>query len=181
MRLCIDPGHGLHSSSPRHFDPGAVASSGEREADIVLAFARTLRTVCVANGIEVFMTRVTNDQPAPLVGRVQRATEAGADVLLSLHCNAAVDPRAHGTETLYRESREFAIEMQRATLAALGLRDRGVKRRPELAMLRFPKPCALIELGFISNAEDRAVLLDARSAPRFAAAIVVALAKEDWT
>jgi N-acetylmuramoyl-L-alanine amidase len=43
------------------------------------------------------------------------------------------------------------------------LRDRKLKRRTELAVLRFTGPAVLIEPGFIANDADRAKLLDART------------------
>jgi N-acetylmuramoyl-L-alanine amidase len=179
-RICIDPGHGLVSGEPRRFDPGAVFAQ-VHEADIVMEYASRLRLACLKAGLEVFMTRRTNEDVAPLSRRVARAREAGADMLVSIHCNAAVSAQAHGTETLYKVSKNFASDLQRATVSALGLRDRGIKPRPGLAMLQFPGPCSLIELGFITNEDDRTVLLKAGRAEKFADAIVDALNEGDWT
>jgi N-acetylmuramoyl-L-alanine amidase len=178
-RVCIDPGHGLLAASPRRFDPGAV-SGQHREADIVLEYAAKLRDALSAAGHEVIATRASNDQLAPLLGRVPFARAAGADLLISLHCNGAESKQAHGIEVLYKQSKELAIDLQRATVAAIGLRDRGVKHRPLLAVLQFPGPCAMIELGFLTNDGDRAVMLNQATQARFAAAIVQALQEGDW-
>ncbi|KAA5605403.1 N-acetylmuramoyl-L-alanine amidase [Roseospira marina] len=63
-----------------------------------------------------------------VVGAYRRARQWGADAALELHFNAAM-PAATGTETLYLTpaSQGFAAVIQAATVAALGLRDRGIK------------------------------------------------------
>jgi len=179
-RICIDPGHGLLRVKPRLFDPGAVHPP-YREADIVLDYAHRLRLACLSAGHEVVMTRQADEDVAPLLGRVRHARAQRSDMLISLHTNAAVSREAHGIETLFKVSKDFATDLQRASVESIGLRDRGLKPRPLLAVLQFPGPCALIELGFITNDDDRAVMLSPRTQDRFAAAIVAALDQGGWT
>ena len=50
--------------------------------------------------------------------------------------------------------------MQTALIAATKLRDRGIKQRPDLAVLKFKGPAVLVELGFIDNDKDRDTFLD---------------------
>lgn len=159
MRVAIDPGHGMGNRTARVFDPGAVAGA-VREADIALAVGLFLHDECVRRGWPAMMTRSTNGQEAPLSGRVPAARAFGADVLVSLHCNAHSGAQAHGTETLYLASEWVARAVQRRLIAALGTRDRGVKQRSDLAVLRYDRPAVLCELAFISNPDDRALLLD---------------------
>ncbi|MBA2123656.1 hypothetical protein B9J78_01760 [bacterium Unc6] len=78
-RIVIDAGHGGH-------DPGAV-HFGIHEDDINLSIARHLEKELLSNGIEVIMTRKT-DVFVPLSQRVRIANTSGADIFVSIHCNA---------------------------------------------------------------------------------------------
>ena len=178
-RLAIDAGHGLLQANPRRFDPGALGG-GRRESDITMDFARALAAACLSAKIPYMLTREGDDDEAPLSSRVQRARDGGADVFVSLHCNAFTSAQANGTETLYRISLDFARRMHEAAVDSLNLRDRGIKPAPRLAVLRFPGPCALVELGFITNDGDRSVLLHPRTHARFATAVIETLTTDDW-
>lgn len=171
MKLCIDPGHGLANRTWGVFDPGAVAD-GIREADIVLSVAGFLRDECARRGWIACMTRDSNDVPAALRYRVGRARSFDSDCIVSIHCNAAASALAHGTETLYLTSQWVAAEVQRRLVKALGTRDRGVKQRDDLAILRYERPSILVELGFLSNATERKLLCD--RAMQRAAAVAIA-------
>ncbi len=106
-RIVIDPGHGGR-------DPGAVGA-GVTEADMTLDIALRLEKLLVKEpGIEVVMTRRT-DVYVPLEERTAIANRAGADLFLSIHCNAAKDPLIHGVETY---SLNFASTAHAATVAA---------------------------------------------------------------
>lgn len=156
--ICIDPGHGMSNRTPGVFDPGCERGT-LHEADIVLVWAHHLRESLAKRGAKVFLTRGGNTEYCPIETRVSRAVAAGCDTFVSIHVNDADAPEANGTETLYRGDDALAIHCQEALLAGLGLRDRGVKRRTDLAVLHFPKSC-LLELGFIGNAKDVAAITD---------------------
>jgi N-acetylmuramoyl-L-alanine amidase len=160
MKVCIDPGHGMDNRTSGVFDPGAThVENGalHREADVALRYGLSLKDVLRARGIEVFMTRDDHEDRAPVARRAAMAMNAGCDLLLSLHMNDFEADEANGTETLYRdaEGRAFAQRLQGAVVDALDLKDRGVKERPDLAVLRFRGRAALIELGSIANDRDR--------------------------
>jgi N-acetylmuramoyl-L-alanine amidase len=93
--------------------------------------------------------------------------------------NSVASKMARGTETLYSNNQAFASVVHRATIDALELRDRGLKQRTDLAVLRFPGPAALVELGFISNALDLGVVLNPLRRQRWAVAL--ADAWDQWT
>lgn len=174
MKLGVDPGHGMSNRMPNVFDPGAVAA-GCTEAEVVLGYALALEREAMARGWDVVMTRSDQHQEMPLAERVPMVTERRCNALVSLHCNAATTETATGTETLFRNSDGLARRLQKAVVAVLGLRDRGAKLRNDLAVLRFDRPCALIELGFITNPYDRSVLLADDAPERVAIAICGAL------
>ncbi len=164
MKICLDPGHGMANRRAGLYDPGAE-SHGATEAAIVMDWAQELRALLIAAGHKVVRTRVDDADPTPLAHRPRIAREHQADLMISLHCNAA-DGRAHGTETFFRgkEHAPRATALNTALVQALGTRDRGIKtegssQHATLAVMAF-QPCYLIELAFIDHPEDRARLLD---------------------
>ena len=114
-------------------------------------------------------------------GRDEQAELAECTHFLSLHMNAA-SAAATGTETFYRDRNDmlFAAKVQQAALAAMGLRDRGLKpehasQHPRLAIFDFDGPCALLEIGFITNAKDREKAMKRESRIAFATAFLASL------
>jgi N-acetylmuramoyl-L-alanine amidase len=92
------------------------------------------------------------------------AKNAGCGVLISLHLNDFDDDSANGLEVLYRDNDDkvLAQKMQDALIKATKLRDRKIKARPDLAVLKFQGKAILIELGFIAHDSDREKLLNAQ-------------------
>jgi N-acetylmuramoyl-L-alanine amidase len=158
MKLCIDPGHGMANRRPGLFDPGCERDE-ITEADLVLSWALELEAQCTKLGVPTFMTRRDATTPALLRDRVKRATAEGCTHILSLHVNDADSPKANGTETLYRKASSlvFAKLVQMLAVQHLGLKDRGVKARGDLAILNHPQ-AALLELGFIGSSSDLATI-----------------------
>lgn len=88
--IAIDAGHGGQ-------DPGAVGPSGTREKDVTLAIARELaRQVDATPGLKSYLTRDT-DVFIPLNHRARLAREAGADMFISVHADAAHNRNAQGS------------------------------------------------------------------------------------
>lgn len=144
------------------FDPGAQASAGNEtfsEADFTLRYGLALRESLQARGVEVFMTRTSSSEDDPLNTRVSRAKAAGCTHFVSVHLNAFDDPSAKGVEVLYRDSakdKPLAEQLQSQLVAVTGFQNRGVQVRPDLAVLKFADgPAVLMELGFITNTNDR--------------------------
>ena len=78
---CIDAGHG-------GIDPGAVASTGALEKDIVFSFAQRLRERLEGSGrYRVAMTR-DHDVFIPLDERVRVTRAAKADLFISIHADS---------------------------------------------------------------------------------------------
>jgi len=79
--IVLDPGHG-------GIDNGTMASGGENEKDIVLAFAKVLRERIEKSGkYRVVMTR-DDDTFIPLAERVKFAREHAASLFVSIHADA---------------------------------------------------------------------------------------------
>lgn len=91
--VVVDAGHGGE-------DFGAKGAGGLYEKDLVLDIARRLSRALAARGLDVVMTR-ERDEFVPLERRTSLANDADADLFLSIHANAAPNPRPRGVETFF--------------------------------------------------------------------------------
>jgi len=109
LRICIDAGHDeTHDKSfPLH-----DASTPDSEAFLNLHMAQQLKTKLESMGYEVVMTRETDECPGEdlnedgvisgnecIITRYRTANKSYCDVFISVHCDAAGAPGAHGTST----------------------------------------------------------------------------------
>ena len=87
--VAIDPGHGGE-------DPGAIGPTGLHEKDVVLAIAMLLRDRLNANpNMRAMLTRDA-DFFVPLHERVKKARRVQADLFVSIHADAFMNPEARG-------------------------------------------------------------------------------------
>ncbi len=158
-RVVLDPGHGGR-------DPGSVGPTGVQEKVVTLAVARQVAAI-LGQVADVKLTRYGDVSLGPtasedLTARARVANQVGADVFVSIHCNAAVNRAATGTETYHYPGSTQGVKLagilQRRLVSALGLPDRGTKQA-HFAVLRETKmPAALVELAFLSNPSEEAML-----------------------
>jgi N-acetylmuramoyl-L-alanine amidase len=156
FKVMIDPGHG-------GIDPGAVSGEVE-EANIALAIG--IKVCNLLNkwkpGIAILNRWI--DYTLSLDDRVANANTVGVNLFVSIHCNASSNEAADGVETYcykFGGKGEQAARNIHAELLAAGLRpDRGVKEGNFQVLRDTTMPAVLVELGFISNDQDRAALLD---------------------
>lgn len=88
-RVALDAGHGGQ-------DPGAIGPSGIREKDVVLDIAHRAGPLLARElGVSTLLTR-DKDQTLPLEQRVAKANAFGADLFISIHCNADPSTTARG-------------------------------------------------------------------------------------
>ncbi|MBR2476858.1 MAG: N-acetylmuramoyl-L-alanine amidase [Clostridia bacterium] len=179
--VVIDAGHGGK-------DPGALArdEDGEviylddeeeevyiQEKDVNLAVALKVYKYLKDEGVNVMMIRDV-DEFVELRDIADIANEYGADLFVSIHSNS-VDgvPTANGTEVLYfdtDEKTEYGISSKALAknildemIDATDMFDRGLQNRPGLAVLKWTEmPAALVELGFLTNADDQEKLINNR-------------------
>ncbi len=95
--------------------------------------------------------------------KIAEVARLSPDATVEIHFNAATDPHAHGTETLYGSNPEdkiLAQHIQQKLVDILRLRDRGVKDTAErFAWIRENKcPSVIVEPLFLSNADEAAML-----------------------
>ena len=89
-KIVVDPGHGGH-------DPGALGA-GVSEAETVLDIALRLETLLATAGVDVVLTR-RSDEFVPLEKRPAIATREQADLFLSIHINASRVQSVRGVES----------------------------------------------------------------------------------
>lgn len=90
-RVVLDPGHGGK-------DAGAVGPAGVREKDVTLDIAHRVAPVLAEKGVQVVLTR-DDDRFVSLEERTARANAFGADLFVSIHCNASESRGRRGIET----------------------------------------------------------------------------------
>lgn len=157
--IVVDPGHG-------GADPGAIGFSGQQEKEVNLFTALELARLLNAAGAEVLLTR-NGDQTVSNLRRVTLANDSNADLFISIHANAYSKNKSNGTETFYyanddngSDSRFLAGLLQKELVDVLRLRDRGVKSSGFYVIKNTEMPAALVELAFLTNAEEEKMLKD---------------------
>ncbi|MGL4522974.1 MAG: N-acetylmuramoyl-L-alanine amidase family protein, partial [Bacilli bacterium] len=184
LSIVIDPGHGGK-------DPGAVGVNSLQEKVVVLDVGKRVSKYFAKTPYDIFLTR-ESDVYLSLAERVSFAASKKADLFISLHTNAA-NGKASGIETYYynsnsgrslaetpstaainpfpNESRELATFIQNRLVQAMKLPNRGVKHGNFHVIRENQMPAVLVELGFIDNATDNALLASSTRREEFAKAI----------
>ena len=166
--IWLDAGHGGH-------DSGARSPSGVKESDVVLVVCQLAKERLEALGFRVMMSR-ESDVFIPLWERSSMANDAGADLFVSAHANAA-DSVASGIETFAMPGSEdgtrLASFLQDAQLDAFpDAKDRGVKYQGFSVLRKTRMPAALVELEFIHTDKGDAHFRDSENIERHADALV---------
>ena len=179
IRIYIDQGH-----NPYGFNAGAEGF-GLREQDITYLVGAYLANILNADSRFTAITSRTSpdeilgyDTNSSLRARTEQANQWGADYFLSIHTNANVNPAINGTEAyvyaVNTPSYDLAVNIVDEIVRRLGTNNNGIYARPSLYVLRRTNmPAVLIELAYLSNEGDAALLAD--KPYEFAYAIYVGL------
>jgi N-acetylmuramoyl-L-alanine amidase len=173
--VVLDPGHG-------GIDTGARGSRLD-EKDVNLQIALKVGALLQQNGIKVEYTRST-DSYVGLEERSNIANKLNAAVFVSIHMNSYISSGPAGTETYfyapagneelfaqYDKRAELARTLQTALVSALQRSNRGVKEANLSVLRNTLMPSALVEIVFISNPTEEALLATTEFKDRTAAAI----------
>lgn len=178
-RIVIDPGHG-------GVDPGCHRD-GVLEKDLTLQVARLLGNLLADRGAEVTLTRESDTELShltesertrhgrDLAARVLIAREKEAELLVSLHVNAASSPSLGGAILFHHPASEEGRLLAEAILERLAPvvpgNQNGVLAREFYILRHAPMPTVLVELGFLTHEEDRRRLLSDEGPAKMAEAI----------
>jgi N-acetylmuramoyl-L-alanine amidase len=168
-KIVVDAGHGGK-------DPGAESVSGNWEKEFALDMAkRVAEQLRPRNRMQIIMTRNDDSYPT-LDDRIKIANEANADLFLSIHANK-FHKSTRGMETYYSrdDSQSLASTIHATVLPITGFIDRGVKQADFKVIKYTTMPAALLEVGFLSNPEEEAQLMNADFRQKVAEGIAQAL------
>ena len=191
--VCLDPGHGTAPDIGRTFepigpgsrrlkikDPGGAAG----EAPVALAIARRARTLLLARGYRVAMTRSAAGYRGGNRERARFCNARGASLMIRIHADGSTDPGVHGISTLVPALRRGWTDdihaasgragrlLQRELVGATGARDLGVVERSDLTGFNWADvPAVLVETGFMSNPREAGLLRSTRYQQTIAGAL----------
>lgn len=162
--IYIDPGHGGN-------DPGAMYKD-VLEKDINLEISKLLKNELTKKGATVYLTRngdydlsvpnTINNKRSDLSRRGNVINKSNCDLFLSIHLNAESSSSWHGAQVFYnsklKENEEIARIFQNLFKEKLNS-DRNYKKDNTLYLQnRITRPGVLLELGFLSNPNERYLL-----------------------
>lgn len=167
--IILDPGHG----GP---DGGAVGSDTTVEKDIALSVTKQLQRYLQQAGALVYLTREQDEDLAAdeTKGLARRKSEdirkrlefiegKNADLFLTIHLNALPSERWRGAQTFYypkyAENQHLARMVQDEIRNNMENTDREALEINGIYLLKHAEtPGALVEIGFLSNVEERELL-----------------------
>ncbi|MBQ8510719.1 MAG: N-acetylmuramoyl-L-alanine amidase [Clostridia bacterium] len=169
--VCIDPGHGYGDEGAR-----SQVVDGVVEREVNLDVALRLRDLLESVGVTVSMTHDTNTPPdgeessytIDLETRMNIANSFGADRFVSIHCDSyPADTSVSGVRIYYVRGRDAdSLASQTADAIAAELEGSTPRIMPmnendTYYVIRVSEaPGLLVEIGFLSNPEEAASMLD---------------------
>lgn len=150
MKVCVNGGH-----CPGK-DSGAVGRRVQ-EADVCMRLMHRVADYLRKAGCEVLAV-----QDNSLAEVCKQSNMWGADLFVSIHCNACPKHNARGTETFAFSCAGDALAhyIQSQIVSSIGTVDRGVKEAGFYVLKHTNCPAVLVECAFIDNVHDEALLIE---------------------
>lgn len=164
IKIAIDAGHG-------GYDPG-TSFEGVIEKDVNLAVALKLRDVLLLNGYDVLVTRDEDEdflltsgpkKQKDMNARKQMIEEYGTHYLISIHSNSIPSPKWKGAQVFYQSERDQSQKLAMLVQDRLrNLTDTTREAKPtDFYLTRETEIIGIVvEVGFLTNPEDRANLIN---------------------
>jgi len=165
--ITVDPGAGgqpttAHPGTP--FDPGAIGTNGLLEKDVDLDVGRRLASVLRSDLVDVVMTRNT-DVYLSASTRQKISTTHRAALVVSIHAATSANPATDASLVLYPNhgSAAFAQTLSDALTAQISIDGvpGGGAVFGDAAWVRSPAPVATVDMGYLSNRNDAALMATA--------------------
>ncbi|RDU35086.1 N-acetylmuramoyl-L-alanine amidase [Neobacillus piezotolerans] len=169
--IVIDPGHG-------GIDNGTTGVRGTFEKGLTLKTAALVSNKLAAKGAKVIMTR-DRDTYLSLPSRVGTAHYHGADAFISIHYDSNYDRSVRGMTTYYYHSYQkgLAGALQASASSSTKSYSRGARFGDYHVIRENKQAAALIELGYLSNAEEEMAVLSNQFQEAASTGIVDGLAR----
>ena len=153
INIVIDAGHG-------GTDFGAERNIISEKL-LVETITKKIHSLNKDADVKIHLTR-SDDSYLGLIERAALINEIKPDLAISLHVNNSKMATTNGFEiyvsdkiTTYEKSNELAFKFANKYAAKTKLNNRGVKTGPFMVLKKSEYPTLLIELGFLSNENDR--------------------------
>lgn len=183
--VVIDPGHASSSNHEKEkVSPdsevmkikdgggaeGVVTKTPEYK--IAMSVSLKLKEMLEQNGVEVIMTKTSNEVSLGNIERAEVGNSNNADIEIRIHCDSAENQNAKGASMLVPAkcgyaasisdtSRVYGEKILKNVVSTVGMNNRGVIERKDLTGFNWSKvPVVLIEMGFLSNPEEDKLLND---------------------
>ena len=147
-KVVLDAGHGGS-------DYGAIRE-GINEKDITLDVTQRVANILKSKGYKVALTR-KDDTFVSLQDRVTFSEDEAPEIFVSIHVNSAVATEPKGIETHYYHdySNNLAKIVHSHLAKDIDTKDRGLFKSKFYVINHTTVPAILVEMGFISNEEER--------------------------
>jgi N-acetylmuramoyl-L-alanine amidase len=178
-RVIVDPGRGGDDHGPIMQGPSGPIS----EADILWDLASRLEGRMTAIGMETFLSRPVGRSPSD-ADRATTANTVGADLMISLRCAALPGSDANGLASFHFGNshgsvstigRNLADFIQREVVARTGLRDCRTHGRTWDLLRLTRMPTVQVDIGYITNPQDRDRLVSPMTRDSIAEGILAAV------
>jgi N-acetylmuramoyl-L-alanine amidase len=155
MIIVIDAGHGGK-------DPGAKIDE-ELESKIVESIAKKIKALNSSEELKIILLR-EDDSFLSLSDRVNKINQINPDLLISLHLNASKNPNEKGVNAFISSQNGFydkSLEKANKLIENISnnnLTKGGVKDANLYIIKNSKCPAVLLEVGYLSNANDKAYI-----------------------
>lgn len=168
--IILDPGHG-------GTDPGSIAVNGKQEKYFTLRAAQAIANKLREAGATVLLTR-SDDKYISIKDRVKISHSYNTDAFISIHYDAYTSNNINGTSTHYFSDgpdAELARSIQTALDKHTNLNGRGLMQSPYYVLRENKNLAVLVELGFMTNENDLAIIQSESHTTNIAEAITQGL------
>ena len=168
--IVIDAGHGVP-------DEGAQSSNGTTEAESNLKIALKVQNLLEQSGATVILTRsdenaiydldsntLKQKKISDIHNRVKIGNESSADIFVSIHLNKIPQQQYWGWQTFFKNGNEYSKKLAKSLQQGLNQTIQKENKRESLKIENVyiiehvEIPTAIVECGFLSNPEEKALL-----------------------
>lgn len=201
--ICIDPGHQAKvNNSPERIAPSTDAtkekmswgtagvSTGVPEYKLNLSVSLKLKKALQDCGTKVVMTRETDDVDIGNIERAEIANSSKSEILVRIHADGSENASVKGISVLYPgnkyisdnkmlgDSKKAASFVLESLINSTGATSRGLSERSDMTGFNWSRvPVFLVEMGFMSNAQEDRLMNTAEYQDKLVAGMVDGLAE----